>query len=118
MSGNIRPQSSHLGEPLWPDPGMKSGINVRKLLSTLKKKVQTGNEWSNILPKFLASEEKATNKLRTTRRLMDRAAFRQKLYGCLDEKLQRTVRFTSATGRHATSQEIRIRKIEMLVAGF
>ena len=60
--GNIRPQSSQLAEPLWTDPGLKSGISVRKLISTLKekekkkkekkKKVQAGNEWKNILPKF------------------------------------------------------------------
>ena len=34
---------------------------MRELISlTKKKKAQTGNEWSNILPKILASEEKAT----------------------------------------------------------
>ena len=33
------------------DPGLKSGINVRLLLSNLKKKAQSGNEWLNILPK-------------------------------------------------------------------
>ena len=31
-------QSSQLAEPLWTDPGVKSGISVRKLISTLKKK--------------------------------------------------------------------------------
>ena len=38
LSGNIRPQSSQHAEPLWTDPGMKSGISVRKLISTIKKK--------------------------------------------------------------------------------
>ena len=38
MSGNIRLQSSQLAEPLWTDPGIKSGISVRELISTLKKK--------------------------------------------------------------------------------
>ena len=38
LSGNIRPQSSHLAEPLWTDPGIKSGNGVRELISTSKKK--------------------------------------------------------------------------------
>ena len=37
LSGNIRPQSSQFAEPLWTDPGIKSGINVSELVSTLKK---------------------------------------------------------------------------------
>ena len=45
---NIRPQSSQLTEPLWTDPGIKSGMSVCELISTLKKKerkkLQTGNE--------------------------------------------------------------------------
>ena len=62
-SGNIRSQSSQLAEPLWTDPGLKSGINVRELISALKKEreaeterqrqteAQAGNELLNILPK-------------------------------------------------------------------
>ena len=46
------------------DPGLKSGINVRKLMYTLtkkiNKKVQAGNEWSNLLQKSLQSEDKST----------------------------------------------------------
>ena len=38
LSGNIRSQSSQLAEPLWTDPGIKSGIGVRELISNLKKK--------------------------------------------------------------------------------
>ena len=60
---NIRSQSSQLTEPLWTDPGLRSGISVRELISTLKKKLkkaQAGNELSNILPKILAREEKAS----------------------------------------------------------
>ena len=38
LSGNIRRQSSKLAEPLWNYPGIKSGISVRELISTLKKK--------------------------------------------------------------------------------
>ena len=65
MSGNNRPHLSQLAEPLWTDPGIKSGISVRELISTLKE-VQAGNEWSNILKKeFLASEEKATSDVKT-----------------------------------------------------
>ena len=37
-SGNTRSQSSQLAEPLWTDPGLKSGISVRKLISNQKKK--------------------------------------------------------------------------------
>ena len=53
LSGNTRPQSSQLAEPLWTDHGLKSGISVRELISTSKKKkkAQAGNEWSNIPPK-------------------------------------------------------------------
>ena len=49
-SGNTRSQSSQFAEPLWTDPGLKSGISVRELIST-RKKAQAGNELSNILPK-------------------------------------------------------------------
>ena len=31
-SGNTRSQSSQLAEPLWTDPGLKSGISVRELI--------------------------------------------------------------------------------------
>ena len=41
-SGNIR--SSQLAEPLWTDPGIKSGMSVRELIATSKKKEQVGNE--------------------------------------------------------------------------
>ena len=33
-SGNTWPQSTQLAEPLWTDPGLKSGISVRELIST------------------------------------------------------------------------------------
>ena len=36
--GNTQPRSSQLAEPLWTDPGLESGISVRKLISTSKKK--------------------------------------------------------------------------------
>ena len=31
---NTQPLSSHVAEPLWTDPGLKSGISVRELIST------------------------------------------------------------------------------------
>ena len=42
---NIQPQSSQLTEPLWTDPGPKSGISVRKRISTLKKKKKKRHGW-------------------------------------------------------------------------
>ena len=36
LSGNIRPPSSQLAEPLWTDPGIKSEISARELISTSK----------------------------------------------------------------------------------
>ena len=44
MSGNIRPQSSEFAEPLWDDPGLKSGISVRELISTSGEKRCKGGE--------------------------------------------------------------------------
>ena len=38
LSGNTWPQSSQLAEPLWTDPGLKSGISVQELISTLNTK--------------------------------------------------------------------------------
>ena len=60
LSGNIWPQSSQFAEPLWTDPGIKSGISVRELISTLKQtnKAQAGNEGSNILPKSSQARKK------------------------------------------------------------
>ena len=37
-SGNTRSQLSQLAEPLWTDPGQKSGMNVRELISTSMKR--------------------------------------------------------------------------------
>ena len=47
LSGNTRKQSSQLAEPLWTDPGIKSGISVREIIA---------GEHS---PSILAREEKA-----------------------------------------------------------
>ena len=38
LSGDIRPQSAQLAEPLWTDPCLKCRISVRELISTSKKK--------------------------------------------------------------------------------
>ena len=43
LAGNILPQMPQLAEPVWTDPGVKSGISVRELISNLKNKVQAGN---------------------------------------------------------------------------
>ena len=69
LPGNIPRQSSQLAEPLWTDPGVKSGISVRKIISiktttttttTTKNKALAGNEWSNILPKSSQARKKST----------------------------------------------------------
>ena len=61
-SGNTLLQSSQLAEPLWTDPGLKSGISLRELISTSKKK-NAGGEWIvEHSPKFLAREEKKKKK--------------------------------------------------------
>ena len=64
MSGNIRPQSSQLGEPLWTDPGIKSGISVLELISIQKKRKKKKTAGGELMvehsPKILASEEKVT----------------------------------------------------------
>ena len=54
LPGNTQPQLSQLAEPLWTDPGLKSGISARANLHThthTQKKAQAGNEWLNIPPK-------------------------------------------------------------------
>ena len=57
------PQSTQLTEPLWTNPGLKSGISVHEQISTLKKKkkkAQARNELSNILPKSLHARKVTT----------------------------------------------------------
>ena len=44
LSGNIRLQSSQLADPLWTDPGIKSEISVRELISASKKKKGAGGQ--------------------------------------------------------------------------
>ena len=55
------PQSPQLAEPLWTDPGVKSGMSVCKLMSTLEeeKKAQAGNDWLNYLPKVFATRKES-----------------------------------------------------------
>ena len=57
-SGNTWSHSSQLAEPLWTNLGIKSGISVRELISTLKKKCR-GERIVKHSPKILVSEEKA-----------------------------------------------------------
>ena len=42
-SGNSQPQPSQLDEPLRTDPCLKSGIGVRELISTFKKKKKSAS---------------------------------------------------------------------------
>ena len=54
-------QSSKPAEPLWTDPGIKSGISVHKLICTYAKKekeVQAGIEWLNLFPKSSQARKK------------------------------------------------------------
>ena len=56
--------SVFVAEPLWTDPGIKSGISVHELISTLKKKkAQAGDDWLNILPKSLQARKKPPDAL-------------------------------------------------------
>ena len=70
VSGNTRPQSSQLAEPLWTDPDIKSGISVHELISTSKTKTEKRRRgmMAEHSIKILASEEKKkTLILKTTR---------------------------------------------------
>ena len=51
-------QSSQLAEPLWTDPGQKSGISVCELISTLKKKSAGGEQIVKHSPKFSHTRKK------------------------------------------------------------
>ena len=42
-TGNTRSQSSQLAETLWTDPGLKSEISVRELISTLNKQTKSAD---------------------------------------------------------------------------
>ena len=62
-------QTSQLAEPLWTDPGLKSEISLRKLISTLKKK-SAGREWIvKHSPKILTHEKKPAPSLHGSTRL-------------------------------------------------
>ena len=58
-SRSTQSQSSQLTEPLWTDPGLKSGISVHKQISTLieRKKSAGGEGSSEHSPKILALEK-------------------------------------------------------------
>ena len=55
--GNSRPQSSQLAEPLWTDPGLKSEISVRELISIQKKKKCRRGSNAPTFPQIFGSEE-------------------------------------------------------------
>ena len=57
-SGITRPQSFQFAELVWTDPDLESGISVCDLISTLKKRVQTGNELLNVLPEASQTRKK------------------------------------------------------------
>ena len=59
-SGNARPQSSHVAEPLWTDPGLKHGIGVRELISTSgrRKKKRRWGMTSRTFPQSHGKREK------------------------------------------------------------
>ena len=59
-SGNTRSQSSQLAEPLWTDPGLKSGISVHELISTLKKKRRRGMNCQIFSQKYSHARRKPT----------------------------------------------------------
>ena len=63
LSGNTRSRSSQLAKPLWTDPGLKSGVSLHDLISTLKFKKSTDGEWFvKHSPKILTWGEKATTR--------------------------------------------------------
>ena len=62
LSGNIRPQSSQLAEPLWTNPGLKSDITVRELISTLKKKKNKRSRLGMISGTFSPKSSQTRNK--------------------------------------------------------
>ena len=59
-SGNTRSQSSQLAEPLWTDPGVKSGIVCASWSSLWKKKKKNaGGKWiAEPSPKIIAAKKK------------------------------------------------------------
>ena len=56
-SGKAQPQSPQLAESLWTDPGLKSGMGVLELISTVRRR--RGLFHQNFSPKTLVCEEKA-----------------------------------------------------------
>ena len=64
-SENTQSLLSQIAEPLWTDPGLKSGISVHELISTSKKKKKRRKECAGEekivehSAKILAREEKA-----------------------------------------------------------
>ena len=59
---DTQPQSSQLAEPLWTDPGLRSGISVCDLISTKKKKKKKAQAEMNCrtFSQTFSREEKTT----------------------------------------------------------
>ena len=62
-SGKSQPQSSYLAEPLWTYPGLKSGIGVRELISSLKKIHRRGWIHQKSSPRFSYARKKPPTRL-------------------------------------------------------
>ena len=59
-SGNTCSQLFQITEPLWTDPGLKSGISMHELITTLKKKCRQGIICS-IVSQIHACKERGIN---------------------------------------------------------
>ena len=58
LTGNIQPHLSQLTESLWTDPGIKSGISVRQLISTGKtKKARKKATTRSFMERFLTYDK-------------------------------------------------------------
>ena len=69
LSETTQPQSSQLAEPLWTDPGLKSGISLHELISISEKNNNKNGQTNKkrrrgmnglTFSQILANEEKAT----------------------------------------------------------
>ena len=60
LSGNIRTQSFQPAEPLWTDPGIKSGTSVHELISASNK--QTKKRWQGMNGRTFSQKSSQTRK--------------------------------------------------------
>ena len=66
LLGNTHPQLSQLAEPLWTDPGIKSGISMCKIISTSKQ--QQKRRWGMSGQTFSQNPHKGGRSHQRTRR--------------------------------------------------